>query len=133
MPPPITLPNHDTDMPKRTASFSFRPLLRLAFLLALAAAFWLALMPVPEMVRLLDWQDKIEHALLFAALALLGLAAWPAQPLRVAGGLLLYGVTMELAQSMTAYRYGDPLDWLADAVGVAAVTAFVLLRRRKRR
>lgn len=111
-----------TSVPLRTA-------LRLGFFVALVVAFWLALLPVPDMVTLVSWQDKVEHALMFALLALLGVAGWPQQPLRVATGLLVYGLAMELAQSATSHREGDLLDWLADAVGVAA--ALLVVRRRR--
>ncbi len=35
-------------------------------------------------------------------------------------GLLIFGAAIEIAQSVTGWRYGDPLDWVADAVGVLA-------------
>ena len=109
---------------------SVRTLIRIAFVLALVAVFWLALMPAPDVARLVSWQDKIEHAALFAGLALLALAAWPQRPLAIALGLLAYGAAMEVAQSFTAHRVGDPWDWLADAVGLLALLPFVLRRRR---
>ena len=45
-------------------------------------------------------------------------------------GLMVYGAAMEVAQSFTAHRVGDPWDWLADAVGLLALLPFVLRRRR---
>ncbi len=108
-----------------------RQLLRLLFVIVLLAVFWLALLPAPEVPRLVAWQDKIEHAVLFAALALLALAAWPQQAPRIAGGLLLYGAAMEVAQALTAHRVGDPLDWLADATGLLVLLPFA--RRRQDR
>lgn len=107
-------------------------LLRTAFLLALAAVFWLAVQPAPDIVVLFSWQDKVEHALLFLALTLLGLAAWPSRPAAVVTGMLLYGAAMEVAQSFTAFRTGDPWDWLADAIGTFAalpLTALLPWRR----
>ncbi|QTQ33541.1 Uncharacterized protein pbN1_35550 [Aromatoleum bremense] len=62
--------------------------------------------------------DKAQHAGAFAALAVLGLWAFPRQPVAVVGALLVYGVFIELAQGATGWRYGDWHDWLADAVGV---------------
>ncbi|HRP23425.1 MAG TPA: VanZ family protein [Thauera sp.] len=108
---------------------SVRTTLRFLFVFLLLAVFWLALLPAPEVVKLVSWQDKIEHAVLFALLALLALAAWPERPLPIALGLLLYGAAMELAQSMTAHRFGDPWDWLADAVGLLVLVPFALRRR----
>ncbi|CAI09514.1 VanZ family protein [Aromatoleum aromaticum] len=62
--------------------------------------------------------DKAQHAGAFAALAVLGLWAFPRWPVAVVGALLVYGVFIELAQDATGWRYGDWHDWLADAVGV---------------
>lgn len=113
-------------------SFSVRMLFRFLFVAAVLGSFWLALMPVPDTVRFVSWQDKIEHALLFATLALLALAGWPRRPLTILAGLLLYGVAMEWAQSLTAYRTGDPLDWLADASGLLVLLPAMLHQRRTR-
>ena len=108
-----------------------RTLFRIAFVLALVAVFWLALMPAPDIAKLVSWQDKIEHAVLFAALALFALVAWPTRPVAIALGLLLYGAAMELAQSQTGHRFGDPWDWLADAVGLLVLLPAWLRSRRR--
>ncbi|WP_041642390.1 VanZ family protein [Azoarcus olearius] len=110
-----------------SSSSSLRLALRAAFALALIVVFWLAVQPAPDIVQLFSWQDKAEHALLFAALAALGFAAWPQRAAAVVVGLLAYGAAMEVAQSFTAFRVGDPWDWLADAVGTLAALP---LRRR---
>lgn len=95
-------------------------LLRALFVTLLVAVLILSVMPAPDAPKLLSWQDKIEHFVLFAGLTVLGLLAWPGRTGSVAMAILVYGVAMELAQSMTAYRVGDYLDWIADALGVAA-------------
>ena len=105
---------------------SVRQLLRFVFVSSLFAVFWLALLPAPDVVKLVSWQDKIEHALAFATLALLAYAGWPRHPLRIAAGLLLYGAAMELAQSQTSHRFGDPWDWVADAVGLLVLVPLVM-------
>lgn len=110
---------------------SVRTLIRIAFVLALVAVFWLALMPAPDVARLVSWQDKIEHAVLFAALAPFALLAWPTRPVAIALGLLLYGAAMELAQSQTGHRFGDPWDWLADAVGLLVLLPAWLRSQRR--
>lgn len=102
--------------------------MRMLFVAALIVVFWLALRPAPDIVQIVSWQDKVEHALLFAALALLGRAGWPRRPAMLALGLLAYGAAMELAQSFTPWRVGDPLDWLADAVGLLVLLPAVLPR-----
>jgi len=95
-------------------------LLRMSFMIALVTGFWLSLQPVADGTTWLVWQDKAEHLAFFVLLALLGVAAWPTRPRVVGGTLLMYGVAMEIAQSFTAYRRGDPWDWVADALGIGA-------------
>lgn len=101
---------------------------RLLFTIALPLFFWLALLPAPDIVQIVSWQDKVEHALLFAALALLGRAGWPQRTAVLVVGLLAYGAAMEVAQTFTPTRVGDPLDWLADAIGLLALLPAVLRR-----
>lgn len=80
----------------------------------------LSLMPTgylpPQVFSL--W-DKAQHALGFAALALLGLRAYPRQAWPLAAGLLAFGGAIELAQAATGWRHGEWADWLADAMGLA--------------
>ena len=101
------------------------------FIFALVAVFWLALQPAPDVVQIVSWQDKIEHAVLFAVLMVLGSLAWPDRMPQLVLGLLAYGAAMEVAQSFTDYRFGDLWDWVADAIGVllAAIPARLLAAR----
>jgi VanZ family protein len=96
-------------------------LLRLAFWFSLAALTIASLVPVallpPQAMTI--W-DKAQHALGFAWLAALGLAAYPRASMAVAGGLIVWGGAIELMQWATGWRYGEWIDWLADAVGIAA-------------
>lgn len=100
----------------------YRPshLYRGLFVLALIGAFWLALRPAPDLIQIVSWQDKIEHAALFAGLLVLGSLGWQDRLFRLVIGLLCYGAAMEVAQSFTAHRVGDVWDWLADAAGLLA-------------
>jgi hypothetical protein len=112
--------------------FRAPPLLyRGIFVCALIAVFWLALQPAPDLVQIVSWQDKVEHAILFAVLMVLGNLAWPGRMLPVVLGLLAYGAAMEVAQSFTGYRFGDLWDWVADAAGllIAVVPARQLASR----
>jgi VanZ family protein len=95
---------------------------------AIAGAFWLAclgvatlsLMPVDKLPAItLDLWDKAQHAAGFFLLCALGLWAYPKHLVRVCIGLLLFGVAIEVAQSASGWRTGDPLDWVADSLGVA--------------
>jgi len=98
---------------------------------ALAAAFWfactavatLSLIPVSELPSItLDVWDKAQHAAGFFFLCALGLVAYPRHITRVCMGLLLFGIVIEVAQSISGWRTGDWLDWLADALGVLLAT-----------
>ena len=104
-----------------------RPLLRSGFVVALVVVFALAMLPLPAPITVVSFQDKIEHCLAFVALTLLGQAGWPARTARIAGGLVLYGVLIELVQHwLTAHRVGDPLDALANSIGVAVGVGIAL-------
>lgn len=93
------------------------------FVLALCGGFVAALLPAPEAINLGGGRDKIAHMLAFAGFALFGFTVWPARVPSACGALLTYGLAIELAQATTGHRSGDPLDWLADALGVALALA----------
>lgn len=95
--------------------------LRLAFWLSLAAITVGSLLPAALLPQqALDLWDKAQHALGFAWLGLVGLLAYPRRMATVLVGLLLWGAAIEVMQSATGWRYGDVIDWIADAVGVGA-------------
>lgn len=110
-----------------------RKLFRIVFSAALPVVFLLALMPAPDVPVIVREQDKIGHFAAFLVLAVLGFGGWPNRSVAVCAGLLLYGLAIEVGQSLTAHRYGDPWDWVADAIGVGAGVALKLLRERSRR
>lgn len=96
--------------------------LRAAFWLLLAAVAVLSLLPGPQLpaIAFSIW-DKAQHALAFAALAMLGLWAYGAAggQARLMLGLLAFGIGIELAQAATGWRHGEWPDVLADAAGLA--------------
>lgn len=83
----------------------------------MASVLALCLMPAAQHLPSTGW-DKANHALAFAVLAVLGLAAYPARGARVLAGLLAFGALIEVLQSLTGYRSAEWLDLLADAVGL---------------
>jgi VanZ family protein len=92
---------------------------RALFVLVLLAVLVLALKPVPVEPPLFDHIDKLNHVGCFALLAVL---AWWAgcRPLWAVGaGLLAFGVLIEVAQSAVPTRSADPLDLVADLLGIA--------------
>ena len=94
--------------------------LRSLFWAACAAVTVLSLLPAEQLPSVFDWWDKAQHALAFLALGILGLWAYPSFPARVALGLIVYGLGIEVAQAITGWRFGDWQDWLADVIGVVA-------------
>ena len=83
----------------------------------MASVLALCLMPPAQHLPSTGW-DKANHALAFAVLAVLGLAAYPARAARVLPGLLAFGAAIELLQSLTGYRTAEWFDLLADAAGL---------------
>ncbi len=69
--------------------------------------------------------DKVMHALVFWALALSALQAWPGRIVVVSGVLACYGALIEVAQATFTSRFGDPLDFLADVAGIALALLLV--------
>lgn len=113
-----------------SAGSSLQRLLRWTFWLLLALVIGVTLLPVaylpPQAFSL--W-DKAQHALAFAALAALGALAYPRRIGLLAASLLVLGGAIELAQAATGWRSGEWADWLADAVGLIAGLALVVLSR----
>lgn len=103
-------------MPLRVAGLA-----RVAFWACLLGVVVLSLTPVQQLPpQVLNLWDKAQHAGGFAVLTLLGLWAYPQRAIKLLAAMLALGVGIEVAQSATGWRYGDVLDWIADAVGVAA-------------
>lgn len=103
----------------------------LIYAAVLAAVLYLALAPSDSVPGVRLW-DKAQHALTWAGLALLGLAFWPRRPWAIAAFTLVFGVAVEVLQaSLPLGRSGDFLDFLADAVGVAAALGLALPLRRR--
>ncbi len=97
-------------------------LFKSAFWLLCAAVAVLSLLPAEQLPpQALNIWDKAQHAVGFMLLTATGLAAYPRQYRALAWGLLLFGMAIELAQSLTTWRQGDIWDWLADATGIAVV------------
>jgi len=78
----------------------------------------LSLAPVlPKEIPSTGW-DKTNHLVAYAALALLGRAAYRRQLLAVLAGLFAYGGLIEVLQSFTPTRMAEWADLLADALGL---------------
>ena len=102
-------------------------LLRLLFWAAALFALVMALLPHPPDVPLHP-SDKVQHAVAFATLGLLGSVAYAGARKRwLIIGLSLFGAFIEVAQAIPSlHRDSDPLDWIADT----SACAFVVLALR---
>ncbi len=98
---------------------------RLASALLLVSLLILMLLPEPS-----DWpnlseytfenSDKLVHFIVFTALAIWFAGLYRrALYWRIAGGLVLYGLLIEVLQSATNFRSGEVLDLFADIAGIA--------------
>lgn len=76
--------------------------------------------------------DKLQHALVFSALAGVGMATAWFEPRRLLVTLAAYGALMELAQGLTPHRQADVLDWLADLAGTLLALAMARAFSRRR-
>lgn len=107
-----------------------RPLCITVFVLACLAVTWASLTPSSSLPGVTLW-DKVEHAGAYLVLAALGAAAFPSRLRRLAAGLFLGGVGVEVAQSLMGVgRQGDPMDALANSVGIALGLGLALAARR---
>ena len=99
---------------------------RVVFWVAACFAFVMAVLPHPPEVPGQP-NDKVQHIIAFATLALLGSFAYPAtRLLRLLLGLSLFGALIEVVQAIPALqRDSDVLDWVADTAAVAVVLLIV--------
>jgi len=97
---------------------------KVSFWTLIFITLWLSLVPANQVPSGLNFWDKGQHALGFAALAFLGLMAYPGQLRLLVTGLLLLGAFIECAQWLTGWRQGDWQDWVADCVGLLLGGAF---------
>lgn len=107
---------------------AWRWALAAAVALQLAVLYWPTAPGVPSGLPL----DKLVHAAVFGLVALTGVRA--GLPVRgVVAVLLAHAVVSEVLQHLVLpYRSGDPLDALADAVGVLVGASLAGRRARAR-
>jgi VanZ family protein len=109
------------------------PTARTVFWAAACFAFVMAVVPHPPEVPG-EPNDKVQHIIAFATLALLGSFAYPATALaQLLLRLSLFGALIEVVQAIPAlHRDSDILDWLADTAAVIVVLVLVRLGRKPR-
>ena len=106
---------------------------RALFWAAAAFAFVMAVLPHPPQIPGAP-NDKVQHVVAFATLALLGSWAYAStRPVKLLAWLSLFGAAIEIVQLIPAlHRDSDVLDWLADTAAVLAVLLLVFWWRRLR-
>lgn len=99
---------------------------RAIFWAAACFAFVMAILPHPPEVPG-EPNDKVQHIIAFATLAVLGSFAYPATALvQLLLRLSLFGAMIEVVQAIPAlHRDSDVLDWLADTAAVLVVLLIV--------
>jgi VanZ family protein len=91
----------------------------LIFWFALAIVVLLSFLPLNTLGSI-EFQDKLQHAIAYAALYLLSIKAFAGRfhVWMLAFFFVGLGVLVEFAQSLTEYRKNDVWDALANATGV---------------
>ena len=95
-----------------------QPFARALFWVMCVAVLAGALAPQADTPRLFALADKVVHTLAFAALALVGLRAYPRHLLVVCALLIALGGLIEIVQGYTSTRSQEWEDFLADILGV---------------
>lgn len=80
---------------------------------------FVALAPVSERPPV-GYQDKVNHVLAFFVLAGLARFGWPLRTAGVLVALVAFGGVIEALQLFTPDHHADPLDLVADGIGIAA-------------
>ena len=96
--------------------------LRVIFWGAVCFAFVMAIVPHPPQLPG-EPNDKVQHVVAFATLAVLGSFAYFAAPItRLLVGLSAFGALIEVVQAIPAlHRDSDVIDWIADTAAVLVV------------
>lgn len=95
------------------------------FFTGLALVTVMSLIPSTSVPQAMQFWDKAQHALGYAALSVSGCFAFPRRVMATFIGLLAHGAAIEIMQStLTSTRFGDVFDWLADGTGILAGITF---------
>ena len=94
-----------------------QPFVRVLFWVMCGTVLVGALAPQLDTPQLFALADKVAHTLAFAALALVGLRAYPRHVLIVCTLLVALGGMIEIVQGYTSTRSQEWEDFLADILG----------------
>lgn len=104
---------------------------RLLLTVAFSVATWGFLKDVSGIPSSWMPNDKVMHCLIFFTLTTLWQGSFAMRWWYPVVVMALYGALIEVLQGMTPVRSADPLDWLADMLGVVmALLLWPKLRRK---
>ena len=95
-----------------------QPFARLLFWVMCVTVLAGALVPQADIPQVFALADKVAHTVAFAALAFVGLRAYPRHALIICVLLIALGGLIEVAQGYTSTRSREWEDFLADILGV---------------
>lgn len=112
-----------------------RPVRLAAYALASAVLLYLCLAPRDQLPEPPGANDKVEHAVAWFVLTLLGYVLSPARRWAIPAYAIAFGGLIEVLQMLFGFgRHGDVLDFAVDVIGVAlAVGVFEAWRRMRGR
>lgn len=85
-------------------------------------------LPFHELASQFQISDKVMHIVAFTFLAVWFSGQYEKQSYwKIASGLLVFGIFIELIQGTISYRSSEWMDLLGDAVGIAAGLTMALL------
>jgi len=107
---------------------------QILFWLCLIGTAILSLSPSIPGHQLFELQDKVGHGTVYALLFFICARAYGHRYHFAVLALVLagFGLSMEIAQSMTTYRQADAWDMLANTSGIVAIWVLMAWRRRAR-
>lgn len=107
-----------------------RPVRLGLFALAVAILLVLCLLPSRDLPDT-GTGDRFEHTAAWFVLTITGYLLAPNRKLAIPAFALAFGAAIEVLQGVVGSgRHGDPLDFVADALGVALAVAVFLIARR---
>lgn len=99
---------------------------------AVAVVLYVTLSPIEALPPPSGLGDKIDHALTWGALTLMGLTLSPRRTWQIPAFTVTLGAVVEGLQAILPFnRSGDWQDFAADALGVAAAMALWIAARRR--
>ena len=104
-----------------------------AFWAAMVAVLILSVLPISSpKFSTFSWEDKLHHFMAYGVLCFLAIKSYGTKnPLwKIGVGLVSFGLVVEIIQSTTDYRYGEPMDLLANTLGILFVICVYRIYKR---